>query len=92
MQKVSAEYIQSETGMAKFAGLYGQIGEYDKALALCSVVLSKEPDLYSAIYNCGNIHRMDGQYKAAEKLLARAVEMAAGASCSKALFRQSFSR
>jgi Flp pilus assembly protein TadD len=76
MQKVSPEYSQSETGMAKFAGLYGQIGDLDKALALCSVILAKEPDLYSAVYNCGNIHRMGGHYRDAEPLLARAVEMA----------------
>jgi len=52
-----------EVGMAGVAGLYGQMGDYDRALALCSEILEKEPDLYSALYNCGNIHLMDGQYK-----------------------------
>jgi len=61
--------------MAGVAGLYGQMGDYDRALALCSEILEKEPDLYSALYNCGNIHLMDGQYKDAEQLLSRAVQL-----------------
>jgi len=51
------------------------MGDYDRALALCSEILEKEPDLYSALYNCGNIHLMDGQYKDAEQLLSRAVQL-----------------
>ncbi|MGA8300048.1 MAG: tetratricopeptide repeat protein [Terriglobales bacterium] len=62
--------------MAAFAGLYGRMGDYDKAFAYCSSILAKEPDLYSAVYNCGNIHLMDGQYKEAERLLRRAAELA----------------
>ena len=61
--------------MAGVAGLYGQMGDYERALALCSEILEKEPDLYSALYNCGNIHLMDGQYRDAEQLLARAVQL-----------------
>jgi len=76
LQKVSPEYAQSETGMATFAGLYGRMGDNDKALALCSQVLQKEPDLYSAIYNCGNIHLMNRQFRDAEQLLTQAVNLA----------------
>ncbi len=73
LQRVSPEYVKSEIGMASFAGLYGRMGDFDKALALCSEILEKEPDLYSALYNCGNIELMDGQFAEAERLLSRAV-------------------
>jgi len=35
----------------------------------------EEPNLYSALYNCGNIDLMDGRYKEAEHLLSRAMEL-----------------
>ncbi|MGA9529976.1 MAG: tetratricopeptide repeat protein [Terriglobales bacterium] len=76
LQRVNPEYAQSETGVAEFASLYGRMGDYDKALDLCSEILAKEPDLYSAIYNCGNIHLMTGQYHDAERLLVRATQLA----------------
>jgi protein O-mannosyl-transferase len=75
LDRVDPEYAKSEVGMAGVAGLYGQMGDYDHALALCSEILAKEPNLFSALYNCGNIHLMDGKYKEAEKLLRRAVEL-----------------
>lgn len=61
--------------MAGVAGLYGEMGDYDRALALCSEILGKEENLYSALYNCGNIHLLDGQYREAEQLLSRAVKL-----------------
>jgi len=78
LEKINPEYVKSEVGMATVAGLYGRMGDYDKALALCSELLSRDPDLYSAIYNCGNIHLMAGQYAQAEQLLRRAVMLAPG--------------
>jgi tetratricopeptide (TPR) repeat protein len=75
LNRVNPDYAKSEVGMAGVAGLYGQMGDYERALALCSEILDKEPNLYSALYNCGNIHLMDGQYKEAEQLLSRAVEL-----------------
>jgi tetratricopeptide (TPR) repeat protein len=75
LDRVDPDYAKSEVGMAGVAGLYGQMGDYERALVLCSEILSKEPNLYSAIYNCGNIHLMNKQYKDAEQLLARAVQM-----------------
>ena len=75
LQRVNPDYAKSEMGMAGLAGLYGQTGDYDRALTLCSEILAKEPDLYSALYNCGNIHLMDGQYQEAEQLLSRAVQL-----------------
>ncbi|MGB8010335.1 MAG: tetratricopeptide repeat protein [Terriglobales bacterium] len=75
LDRVNPDYAKSEVGMAGLAGMYGQMGDYDRALALCSEILEKEPGLYSALYNCGNIHLMDGQYKDAEQLLSRAVEL-----------------
>jgi len=75
LDRVDPDYAKSEVGMAGVAGLYGQMGDYERALALCSEILEKEPNLYSALYNCGNIHLMDGQYKGAEQLLARAVQL-----------------
>jgi tetratricopeptide (TPR) repeat protein len=76
LEKVNPEYAKSEVGKAGVAGLYGQMGDYERALALCADVLKQEPDLYSALYNCGNVHLMDGQYKEAEQLLWRAVQLA----------------
>jgi tetratricopeptide (TPR) repeat protein len=75
LDRVNPDYAKSEVGMAGVAGLYGQMGDYERAFALCSEVLQKEPDLYSALYNCGNIHLVDGQYKDAEQLLSRAVQL-----------------
>jgi protein O-mannosyl-transferase len=75
LNRVNPDYAKSEVGMAGVAGLYGQMGDYERALALCSEILEKEPNLYSALYNCGNIDLMDGQYKEAEQMLSRAVEL-----------------
>ena len=75
LDRVDPDYAKSEVGMAGVAGLYGQMGDYERALALCSEILQKEPNLYSALYNCGNVHLMDGQYKDAEQLLSRAVQL-----------------
>ncbi len=75
LDRVNPDYAKSEVGMAGVAGLYGEMGDYDRALALCSEVLQKEENLYSALYNCGNIHLLDGQYREAEQLLSRAVKL-----------------
>jgi tetratricopeptide (TPR) repeat protein len=83
LDRVDPDYAKSEVGMAGVAGLYGEMGDYQRALALCSEILGKEPDLYSALYNCGNIHLMDGQYGEAEKLLARAVQLVPEQSAPK---------
>jgi Flp pilus assembly protein TadD len=76
LNRVDPDYAKSEVGMAGVAGLYGQMGDYERALSLCWQVLEKEPDLYSALYNCGNINLMDGRYHDAEQLLSRAVQLA----------------
>src|SRR5260370_24026935 len=75
LDRVNPDYAKSEVGMAGVAGLYGQMGDYERALALCSEILQREPNLYSALYNCGNIHLLDGQYQQAEQLLSRAVQL-----------------
>jgi len=75
LDRVNPDYAKSEVGMAGVAGLYGQMGDYERAFALCSEILQKEPNLYSALYNCGNIHLVGGQYKDAEQLLSRAVQL-----------------
>ena len=75
LDRVNPDYAKSEVGMAGLAGLYGQMGDYERALALCSEILEKEINLYSALYNCGNVHLMHGQYKEAEQLLSRAVQL-----------------
>ncbi|MBZ5664747.1 MAG: tetratricopeptide repeat protein [Acidobacteriia bacterium] len=71
--RISPDYAKSETGMASVAGLYGRMGDFGQALALCDQVLAKEPNLYSALYNCGNIQLMAGHYPEAEQLLRRAL-------------------
>jgi protein O-mannosyl-transferase len=75
LDRVNPDYLKSEVGMAGVAGLYGQMGDYEHAFALCSEILQREPNLYSALYNCGNIHLLDGQYRQAEQLLSRAVQL-----------------
>ena len=75
LDRVNPDYAKSEVGMAGVAGLYGQMGDYERAFALCSEILEKEPGLYSALYNCGNVHLMSGQYGDAEQLLSRAVQL-----------------
>ena len=70
---VNPDYVASETGMAAIAGLYGRMGDYQQAFALCDQVLAKDPSLYSAVYNCGNIHLMAGQFEEAQRLLTQAV-------------------
>jgi len=75
LDRVNPDYAKSEVGMAGLAGLYGEMGEYDRALALCSEILEKEPNLYSALYNCGNINLLDGRYRNAEQLLSRAIQL-----------------
>jgi len=75
LDRVNLDYSKSEVGMAGLAGLYGEMGDYERAYALCSEILEKEPNLYSALYNCGNIHLLDGQYWEAEQLLSRAVQL-----------------
>jgi tetratricopeptide (TPR) repeat protein len=72
---VNPDFLKSETGIAQVAGLYGRMGDFDRALALCDDILAKEPNLYSALYNCGNIHFMAGKYAEAEQLLSRAAQL-----------------
>ena len=69
---LNPDFATSELGMAALAGLYGRIGDYDQAFAYCDEVLRREPDLYPALYNCGNVHLMARQYQQAEHLLAAA--------------------
>lgn len=73
---VMPEYAESETGAATVAALWGQLGDYARASDLCSKVLARDPNLYSALYNCGNIQLMAGHYAAAEQLLRGAVQSA----------------
>jgi protein O-mannosyl-transferase len=75
LDRVNPDYANSEVGMAGLAGLYGQMGDYHRAFALCSEILQKEPNLYSALYNCGNIQLLAGQYANAQELLSRAVRL-----------------
>ena len=70
------DYAASETGMAGLAGLYGRMGDYQQAFAYCDQILDKDPNLYSALYNCGNIHLMAGEFPQAQQLLTRAIQAA----------------
>lgn len=76
--RVLPEYAESETGTSTVAALWGMLGNYDQALGLCDRILAKDPNLYSALYNCGNIELMSGNYVAAEHLLRRALQSAPG--------------
>lgn len=66
-------YIDSETGLASIAALWGRLGDYDRATNLCNRALTADSTLYSALYNCGNIELMAGNYSKAERLLRQAV-------------------
>ena len=70
--------LTSETSKIDLAGLYSQLGDYDRALALCSQVLQQDPNLYSALYDCGNTNFLSRRYADAESLLSRAVLAAPG--------------
>jgi len=74
--RMMPDFAKSETGMASVATLWAQLRDYDRALALCSAVLARVPDLYSALYNCGNIQLLAGHYPEAERLLRRALQAA----------------
>ncbi len=74
--KQNPDYAASETGMAAMAGLYGRMGDFHTAFAYCDQALAKDPNLYSTLYNCGNIRLMAGQYSEAQSLLYRAIEAA----------------
>jgi tetratricopeptide (TPR) repeat protein len=74
--RMMPEFAKSETGMASVATLWAELRDYDRALALCSQVLTRVPDLYSALYNCGNIQLLAGHYVEAEQLLRRALQAA----------------
>jgi tetratricopeptide (TPR) repeat protein len=71
--RVTPEYVKAETGMASVAALWGKLGDYDRASQLCHQALASDPNLYSALYNCGNIELMTKHYSEAEGLLRRAV-------------------
>lgn len=75
-EQLMPEYLLTETGAAAVASMWGKLGEYDRALQLCSGVLEKEPELLSALYDCGNIQMMAGHYPQAETLLRHAVRVA----------------
>jgi protein O-mannosyl-transferase len=72
--QATPEYAQSETGMSSVAGLWGKLGDYDRATQFCHKALDSDPNLYSALYNCGNIELMAGHYSQAESLLRRALQ------------------
>ncbi len=73
---MSPDYAKSERGMASDAGLYARMGDFQQAFTLCNQILAKEPNLYSALYNCGNIYLMGGLYAEAEPLLSHAIKVA----------------
>jgi tetratricopeptide (TPR) repeat protein len=71
-------YVESETGAATVAAYWAELGEYDRAVTLCNKVLARDANLYSGLYNCGNIQLLAGNYGAAEGLLRRAVQASPG--------------
>jgi protein O-mannosyl-transferase len=73
--RITPEYAKSETGMASIAALWNKLGDYDQAIGLCQKALAADPDLYSALYNCGNIELLAGNYNEAERLLKHAIEV-----------------
>lgn len=75
-EKFMPEYLNSETGAAATAGMWGKLGDTDRAFKLCSKVLAEDSQLFSALFNCGNVHLMNGDYPQAESLLRRAVRVA----------------
>jgi tetratricopeptide (TPR) repeat protein len=70
------QVMQSETGKSDIANLFAQLGDYQTALRLYLQVLEREPDLYSALYNCGYAYFTLNDDKQSEKLLLRAMHVA----------------
>ncbi len=74
----TSDPTEGEMEIADLAGLYSRLGEFDQAIQLCNLVLAKEPDLLTALYNCGNANFQLARYSEAEKLLSHAVAVAPG--------------
>jgi protein O-mannosyl-transferase len=73
--RITPGYAASETGMAAVAALWGKLGDYDEAADFCNRALAEDPNLYSALYNCGNVRLISGHYEEAEILLRRAIRV-----------------
>jgi protein O-mannosyl-transferase len=71
--QMSSDLNTGISGKVALAGLLVRLDMYDDALAVCKQVLQQEPDLYSAMYNCGNANFKVGNYIEAERLLSETV-------------------
>jgi FimV-like protein len=61
---------------AELTGIYRRLGEYDRALRLCAMVLNADQFLVTTLNNCGATSFLSGNIAVAERLLIRAVETA----------------
>src|SRR5205814_5195063 len=74
--KFQPAILHTELGQTAVATMYGQLGEYQAALRVYEQVLREEPDLYSAVYNCGYTYFLLNRDSEAEKLLSHAAQLA----------------
>jgi Tfp pilus assembly protein PilF len=76
--RIAPELLSALKGMTDVANVYGELGDYQKAIPLYERVLHKEPDFYDALYNGGLTYFLMGDNDRAEKLLSHAIHVAPG--------------
>ena len=73
--RAAPDLLQSNAGKTEVAILFAEIGDSGRALYLFGQVLQEEPDLYSAVYNCGYTYFLMKHDSEAEPLLLHAAEL-----------------
>jgi protein O-mannosyl-transferase len=68
----SPRTAEAQFNRTSVAMVFTELGEYRKALAICSDVLRSGQILNTTLMDCGNINLSAGQYPDAEKLLTEA--------------------
>ena len=76
--RIAPELLSALKGRTDVANVYGELGDYQKAISLYEQVLQQEPDFYDALYNGGLTYFLMGNNDRAEKLLSRAIQVAPG--------------
>jgi protein O-mannosyl-transferase len=76
--RIAPELLYAPKSATDVANLYGELGDYQKAITLYKRVLQQEPDLYDALYNGGYTYFLIKDDDEAEKLFLRAAQVAPG--------------
>jgi 4-amino-4-deoxy-L-arabinose transferase-like glycosyltransferase len=76
--RIAPELLYALKSMTDVANLYGELGDYRKAISLYTQVLQREPDFYDALYNGGLTYFLMGSDDQAERLFSHAIQVAPG--------------